>query len=422
MSLTPPAAAQPGQPFYLFFTFTSFETGAPIDPSSLALDLTYGQGAGSVPDIAGPFTYIGASSEASNTIWRTGTGQYTFRWDVPTRGLLPGVYVATWTAIYGSDEFQAIENFPLTGGGPFAQIPTGDTGYWTGSITYQPSWSPSPLAIEFGATDSNGITWLWKEIKGWDSPPAVGSVIQRSADHGGWAAPQFYGPRIMTLTVMASAPTQALRDLARAQLQQAVPIGTSSSDLATLVYGEPVPKQAAVRRNAGTQITESCPTLADVVFTIPLVAPDMRKYSTQQQTAQVVLPVPIISPLTLPFGSGLPVTFPGGTPPESVTISALNSGTFETRPQLTLSGPINGPAIVNATAGQQISFSSLNMAATDVLTIDLDNKQSFLNGAFYPADPFSSWWVLQPGTSTIYVSGASPGGATLTMTWRSAYQ
>jgi hypothetical protein len=199
-------------------------------------------------------------------------------------------------------------------------------------------------------------------------------------------------------------------------------VGTSSSDLAVLAYNEPVPKQAMVRRNAGAQITETCPTLTDVEFSIPLVAPDMRKYSTQQQTARVVLPTPIISPLALPFSSGLPVTFPGGTPPESVTISALNAGTFETRPQLTLTGPITGPAIVNARSGQQISYSGLSMGATDVLTIDTDNRQSFLNGAFYPADPFSSWWVLSPGTSTIYVSGASAGGATLTMTWSSAWQ
>lgn len=420
MSLSPPQPAEPGQPYYLSFVFLDFVTGTPVDPTSLQLTITYG---GSGPAVEGPVPYTGASSEARDTIWRTGTGRYTFRWDVPASGLLPGVYVATWTSIYGSsnDEFDALENFPIVSGGPFVAVPSGDIGYWTGSLTYQPSWSPSPLAIEFGETDANGITWLWQKIQGWDSAPSVGSVIQRSADHGGWPAPQFLGPRLITLTVMASAPTQALRDLARALLQQAVPIGTSSSDLATLVYGEPVPKQALVRRNASSKVSETYPTLADVVFSIPLVAPDPRKYSTQLQTASVVLPVPIINPLVLPFASGLPVSFPGGIPPESVTISALNSGTFETRPQLTLTGPVTGPAIVNATAGQQISFSSLTLAATDILTIDLDNRQAFLNGQFTAADPFSSWWVLQPGTSSIYVSGASPGGATLTMTWRSAW-
>ena len=57
--------------------------------------------------------------------------------------------------------------------------------------------------------------------------------------------PQYYAARAITLTVTASAPTQALRDLARALLQHAVPI----SDLAVFTYNEPVPKQAAVRRS-----------------------------------------------------------------------------------------------------------------------------------------------------------------------------
>jgi len=57
-----------------------------------------------------------------------------------------------------------------------------------------------------------------------------------------------------------------------------------------------------------------------------------------------------------------------------------------------------------------------------VLTIDTDNRQPFLNGAFYPADPQSAWWVLNSGDSQIYLAGTTPGGATLTISWRSAWQ
>jgi hypothetical protein len=423
VSLSPPLPAQAGQPFYLLFAFTDFESGALTDPSALVLDLSYGNEAGEAPDVAGPFTYTGASAEAPDTLWRTGTGTYTFRWDVPLSGLLPGVYVATWTAQYGpsDDEFEALENFPLLSGAPFTPVPAGDVGFWQGSITYAPPWSPSPLVITFGAVDANGVAWRCQgPPAGWDSPPAVGSVIQRSADHGGWAAPQYYGPRVMTLSLSAEAPTQALRDQARAQLQQIIPVGTSSSDLAVFALLEPVPKQAMVRRNGGAAVPEVCATLTSVDFTVALVAPDMRKYSTQPQNASVILPVPIISPLALPFTG--PVVFPGGVPPESVTLTALNYGTFETRPQLTLTGPVSGPAIVNAGTGQQISFSALSLGASDVLQIDTDNRQNFLNGAFYPADPSSSWWVLAPGLTTVFVSGVTPGGAQLSMTWSSAWQ
>lgn len=429
MSLSPPSPAQAGQPYLMLFEFRDFETGDLADPAGVVLDISYGNEAGQTADIAGPFTFAGASAEASDTIWRTGPGQFTFRWDVPTAGLLPGVYVATWTAQYGpsDDEFEAIENFPIVSGAPFTPVPSGDVGFWQGSLTYAPPWSPVPLVITFGEVDASGVAWRCAgPPAGWDSPPAVGSVIQRSADHGGWAAPQFYGPRVLTLACSAEAPTQALRDQARAQLQQVMPTGTSSSDLATFALQEPVPKQVQVRRNGGAQITENCPTLTSVDFQVPMVAPDMRKYSVQQQSASVILPVPIINPLALPFTG--PVTFPGGVPPESVTLSALNSGTFETRPSLTLTGPITGPAIVNANTGQQISFSALSLGPSDVLEIDTDNRQCFVNGQFFPADPSSSWWVLQggtpqtPGLTTVFVSGVTPGGAQLSMTWSSAWQ
>jgi hypothetical protein len=241
--MTPPQVVTPGSPITLTFEFTNFESGTPTDPSQLQLDITYGGPVGNASDYAGPFQYAGASMPLDATIWRTGTGQYSFLWNVPLTAL-PGAYVANWTSTYGAGDVSlAVENFVVAAGGPFIPVPSGDIGYWTGAVTYSPNWSNTPLSIEFGATDPNGITWLWQQITGWDSPPSVGQVVQRSADHGGWAAPQYYGPRLLTLTVMASAPTQGLRDQARAQLQQVFPV----NDLAVLRYDEPVPKIAYVR-------------------------------------------------------------------------------------------------------------------------------------------------------------------------------
>jgi hypothetical protein len=240
-------------------------------------------------------------------------------------------------------------------------------------------------------------------------------VIQRSADHGGWPAPSYYGPRIITLTVMASAPTQALRDAARAELQQAFPV----NDLAMLVYNEPVPKLAYVRRNASAAITESYPTLTDVVFSVPLVAPDPRKYATTPQTVSLVVPAPIVNPLALPFS--LPVSFPGNIPPSDTSVTALNVGTFETRPTITVTGPITSPAIVNAVTGQQVSFTGLTLGSTDQLTLDMDNRQASLNQNFQATDVSSAWWVLEPGSTQVYLDGVTSGGATLTMQYQSAW-
>jgi hypothetical protein len=415
--LSPPQPALPGQPYVASFTFRSYETGALTDPDLLQIEFTYGTALGTVDaiSVAGPFEYQGDSSETPGVLWRTGTGAYSFWWDVPGSALT-GAYVANWTATYGADTILTVENFAVLAGGPFVAIPSGDVGYWTGSVTYSPSWSPQPLSVQFGATDGNGVTWLWQSITGWDSPPSAGQVVQRSADHGGWPAPQYFGPRIITLTVMASAPTQALRDQARAVLQQVFPVG----DLAVLQYDEPVPKLAYVRRNASAAITESCPTLCDVVFTIPLVAPDPRKYAITPQTVSLVVPPPIVNPLALPFS--LPVSFPGNIPPSDTSVTALNVGNFESRPQITVTGPITSPAIVNAATGQQVTFTGLTLNGTDQLTLDMDNRQSFLNGStFYAADVSSSWWVLFPGSTDVYLDGVTTGGATLSLSFQSSW-
>jgi hypothetical protein len=292
-----------------------------------------------------------------------------------------------------------------------------DTGYWTGSILYQPSWSQTAFNIPLGAADSNGTAWMLTKVDGWDSPPtAVGQVIQRSADHGGWPTAQYYGPRIITLTVQISALSQPLRDVARAQLQQAVPV----SDLATFTYDEPVPKLAYVRRNATSAIGETYMDTCHAEFSIPLVAPDPRKYAATPNMASSVTAT-IVSPLTLPFSSGLPVTFPATVPPGSEGIIAVNAGTFETRPVITVQGPVTSPSVTNGSLGQTVSFTGLTLSSSEVMTLDMDARQAFIGTAFQPADSSSAWWTLQPGTSLIYLTGTSMTGAVLTASWSSAW-
>lgn len=293
-----------------------------------------------------------------------------------------------------------------------------DVGIWTGGLSSQPPYQVQPLVIPFGQVDSNGIAWCLQHVTGWDSPPtAVGQVLQRSADHGGYATAQYYAPRIVTLTLWASAPSQAARDAARALLQQAVPV----SDLGTFTLNEPTPKLAYVRRNAQAQVTEWCIDFFNVQFTIPLVAPDPRKYAiTAQTVSSQTAPAPL-SPLALPFPSGFPVTFPAGVPPGAQGIVVTNAGSFETRPQLTVAGPVTSPAVVNGATGQAITFTGLTLGAQDTLVINLDARQAYVNGVFQPADPSSSWWVLNPGTATIFLTGTNMTGSSISATWASAW-
>jgi Phage tail protein len=284
-----------------------------------------------------------------------------------------------------------------------------DVGYWTGGILYSPTLGPA-TDLEFGVVDANGIAWMLNEVAGDDGPATSGQVVQQAGDHGGWATPQYYAPRTLTLTVTASAPSQALRDVARATMQQAVPV----SDLALLRLDEPVPKQMLVRRSGA--LTEVRPVLTDVVFTVGLVAPDPRKYSTvlhtltaNQGSGPAGLAPPWTPPITLPAGAG------------PMAGSVTNAGSFETRPTVTITGPITGPGVVNQTTGQTVSFSALTLGATDVLAVDFLNKQALLNGVFRTANLASSWWVMPPGTTGVQVTGTAATGAAMTVAWRDAW-
>jgi hypothetical protein len=415
---SPPAVATPGQAYTLLMDWYDETSGILTDAASVQLDITYGSEAPLVADVAGPFTFSGATSTAPDVLWHIGTGQYGLAWQVPS-GLASGAYVATWTVGYGADTYMVTENFPLAAG--FSPVVSGDVGYWTGSITYQPPYLAAPLSIPLGGTDASGVAWALQQVTGWDSPPAaVGQVIQRTGDHGGWPTAQFYGPRMISLTVWASAPSQALRDQARAALQQAVPVGITAPDLATFTYDEPVPKLAYVRRNASAGIAETYPSLCDVIFTIPLTAPDPRKYSVTTETASTITPS-VATPLALPWPSGLPVTFPDEIAAGSLGILAVNSGTFETRPVCTVAGPITSPSIINSAAGMAVTFTGLHVPSGSQLVLDMDARQAFLNGAFTPADANSAWWILQPGESPIYMTGSSSAGSSLSMSWQSAY-
>src|ERR1039458_8060176 len=148
MTISPPTPGQQGQPLWLSIDWYDETSGSLADATSLTADITYGSEAPLVPDSAGPFTWDGlSSSPAPGTIWRTGTGQCTLWWDVPS-GQQGGAYVVTWTVGYGGDDYLVTENFPVQQLAP-AIVTSGDLGYWTGSLSCQPAWSSQPLSITF---------------------------------------------------------------------------------------------------------------------------------------------------------------------------------------------------------------------------------------------------------------------------------
>jgi hypothetical protein len=271
----------------------------------------------------------------------------------------------------------------------------------------------SPLVISMGTgPDSNGIAWIIQQLQGWDSPQVSGQVIQRAADQGAYPAAQYYGPRTMTLTLRASAPDQATRDLARALLQQVVPV----NDLCTFTYNEPIPKVAYVRRSG--QIPEQYDNLLEVVFSVVMVAPDPRKYSAtvyESQSTSASAPSLITIPATIP------ATLSPGVEPG--IIQCFNPGTYGTRPDAIIQGPIVGPALSLVSTGQTVSWQNpdITLRAGDQLLIDFDARQAFLNGVYVAADIMSGWFELNPGQNQVALTAGSSSGGQLTMAYQAAW-
>lgn len=404
----------------LMFQFFNDDTGVLTDVSALQADITYGS-ATSAPgdsshDVAGggPFTWQGAAVPTPGQIWHVTTGVYQLDWPVPY-GVDSGVYVANWAASFGSDLIGAAENFDVTGAyGLGRTAPTlADVGPWGDRIV-----APDGTTVQFGAIDTDpgtaGVAWMRDTLAGIGGAGTSGQVVQRSSDHGGYATPQFYAPVIYTLGCHASAPTQALRDAARAKLQRAVVIGGAAGDMATYYFDEPVPKQSLVRRSG--PIAETYPNLGEVVFIVGLVAPDPRRYATALQSATVQASVtlngvtpPLTPPVAMP-ANGLPAV-----------IGALNGGNVETRPRAIIDGPIQAPSLTLVDTGQVVSFTNLTLATGQQLIVDFDLRQAATAGALTPADISSSWWVMAPGGCTVRLGGIASSGAALTLQWRDAY-
>ena len=229
-------------------------------------------------------------------VWRTGTGQYAFTWQIPP-GAPSGDYVANWTFTYGGAEYLGDGEHPGRRRDRAGRSRRGDTGYWTGGLIY----GAAGIDIEFGQADGNGTSWLWQKITGWDGPPcrAPGSS-PGPVTTGRGRRRSTTRPGTLTLTCTASAPVAG----APGRGAGAAAAGGPSVRPGVLRYDEPVSEGACVRRSGA--VTEAYPTLADVTFTIGLVAPDMRKYATVRKTVTIT-PVPsgggggMVVPFTVPF-------------------------------------------------------------------------------------------------------------------------
>lgn len=271
-------------------------------------------------------------------------------------------------------------------------------------------------SVDLGAVDSDGTAWVLQTLEGWDSPEVRSEFTDREADHGAWASPVYLGSRPVTLAGTIVAPSQELLEAAMERLRAAAALTDT-----VLTVWETVPKQASVRRSGKPLVQYVTNTTA--TYSVMVTAQDPRRYSTTQQSGTTALPSTTGG---LAFPSAFPLTFSAAT--VSGQITAGNAGTADTRPVLTIAGPVVAPVIAalypDGTVRQLLY--SLDLVTGDVLTIDTDARTVLLGGGVSRRRFMTvagGWPVIPAGSSVNYQfqSGTYNATAMLTASWRSAW-
>lgn len=277
-------------------------------------------------------------------------------------------------------------------------------------------------AIPLGGVDAAGVNWGLATLDGWDSAEVRAEFTEREADHGAWASPVYLGSRPITLAGTVTAPDRTTLEDAMERLRSAA----SLTDTTLVVYELATPKQCTVRRSGKPLIAYTTDRIGS--YSVMVTAADPRRYSTTLQSGTTNLP-------STTGGFSTPATFPITFSATTVagSINAVNSGSFETRPVLTITGPVVAPSIAalypDGTVKQLIY--SIDLQTGDVLTIDTDAHTVILNGGvsrrrFMTVG--SGWPTIPaavngtPGAVTYqFQSSTYNSTATLTATWRSAW-
>lgn len=158
-------------------------------------------------------------------------------------------------------------------------------------------------------------------------------------------------------------------------------------------------------------------TYGQITSQLELFAPDPNYYNSNTQTATIVYGINA----GRSYDRDYDLDYGGGTAYRTTSVN--NIGWATTYPTITLNGPITDPTLGNLTTGNQLNF-TCNLAAPDVLVVDLYNKLITLNGQ--PARNLlasGTWFAAQPGNNTFFVNGTfyQAGVTSVTITWNSAY-
>ena len=274
--------------------------------------------------------------------------------------------------------------------------------------------------IEFNGVvsgDTNQIELV--ECSLFSAPDVRLKSLDRPLDHGAFSTSAFYSGRTIEvdLEVWGATEGELQTNLVKA-LQMTELTDTDIPWVMQLPgFGKVRLEAKCIRRNVGA-INQDYNVGYKTTVTADYWAPNPRILSNSQGSQALGVAVQS-GGLTYDISYDI-VYGASGTSGNIVT----NSGSFETRPSITITGPISNPNLENVTTGKVLSFAGFSLASGETLVVDFYNRQVLLNGTssrYFWVNDVTKWWTLIPGDNEIRLGGTSSGSASATVTWRNAW-
>jgi len=287
-----------------------------------------------------------------------------------------------------------------------------------------------------GLTLGNSTPYALYNVQGLDLPAIRSGDVPRPREQGEWIGLDLMAGRLITIVGDMISNGTSIESSAQNLGGAFIPGGTTELPLWFQWANLPILAAMCRTRKNVTPIDLGFSVNALASMNLQLFATDPRLYAASQSSSCGVG--------TALGGGVFPATFPYSFTHGSVagSIAANNAGNFETRPLLTLTGPLTNPTVYNATTGWQLTLTNPNQVgftvqSGDTVTIDTDTHAVlyYVGGAGTPA-PIRAWIVagstwpstpngvagLAPGNNTVQLTstGTSDTGS-LTCEWSSAY-
>lgn len=249
--------------------------------------------------------------------------------------------------------------------------------------------------------DANGIRWGLFDCEGWDGGADVRQALFERPFQDGALADHFaLAPRVLDIHGGFIADTRDNAILAAHRLKRAFnPTSYAYADVLTRIYahewGSPQPFLFLDVRRAGPPVLKFSQAGRACEFSVPVVAPDPRKYGYNFNYLTVTSAAPVIT-----------ATGAGDLPSSAVFV---------------ITGPVTNPRLTHDRTGWYVQF---NGALSGVQSVGFTTGDHSAGGTLgrNNVDPASRWFPMLPGVNTFTLTGTGMTSATkLEAYWYDSY-